>query len=162
MNYAVTEFLKERLSKNFHLFEFGSGYSTFFYARLVHRVTSVEYDDAWFQLIKKNLPENVELVNKQADIDAEYCRVITSSGRKYDVVIVDGRDRVNCIKQSIKSLSERGAVLLDDSMRERYREGITCLKERGFRALCFEGLKPTSPEIGKTTIFYRINNCLDI
>ena len=103
---------------------------------MVHRVTSVEYDDVWFQLIKKNLSENVELVYQQADIDTEYCRVITSSGRKHDVVIVDGRDRVNCVKQSIESWSERGVVVLDDSMRERYREGITWLKERGFRALC--------------------------
>ena len=59
--------------------------------------------------------------------------------QQYDVVIIDGRDRVNCIKQSIKALSTEGVVLLDDSHREKYKEGIDYVKNNGFRSLDFEG-----------------------
>jgi len=162
MNYSIINFLQNRLKNDFHLFEFGSGYSTSFYASFVQTVTSVEYDESWFAVAKKNKPENVELIYKKKDIDGEYCRIIKSTGRQYDVVIVDGRDRVNCIKQSIENLSDRGVILLDDSHREKYFEGITYAMEKGFRSIWFDGLKPTGRGIYRTTIFYRHNNCFDI
>ena len=162
MNYPVIKFLQDRLKNDFHLFEFGSGYSTSFYAGLVQTVTSVEYDESWLAVVKKNKPENVELIYKERDIDGEYCRVIRSTGRKYDVVVVDGRDRVNCIKQSIESLTDRGVILFDDSQRKRYLEGINYAIEKGFRSIRIDGLKPTRNKIDGTTIFYRRNNCFDI
>lgn len=162
MNYSVIKFLGDRLRKDFNLFEFGSGYSTLFYARLVQSVTSVEYDEEWFEIVKKIAPENVKLIFKEKDINGEYCRVINSTGQKYDVVIVDGRDRVNCIKQSIEALTVRGVILFDDSQREFSLEGINYAKEKGFHALDFEGLKPTGNEIDRTTILYCRDNCFDI
>ena len=162
MNYPVIKFLGSRLRKDFQLFEYGSGYSTLFYARLVHRVTSVECDEEWFRTVRTIAPGNVSLFFEQEDINGKYCRVITWTGQKYDVVIVDGRDRVNCIRQSIEALAAKGVILLDDSQRESYREGIAYAKEKGFRALDFEGLKPTWDEASRTTILYRHDNCLDI
>ncbi len=41
MNYPVIDLLRERLTKDLHLFEFGSGFSTTFYAQLVGHVTSI-------------------------------------------------------------------------------------------------------------------------
>lgn len=162
MNYQIVTLLGNRLKKDFHLFEFGSGFSTVFYAGLVKSVTSVEYDQKWFQTIRKTIPDNVELVYKNKDIDGEYCRAIGEAKKQFDIVIVDGRDRVNCIKQGIEALSARGVILLDDSQRERYKEGISYAKERGFRALSIEGFKATGLELDETTILYRNDNCLDI
>ncbi len=98
MNYPVINILKERLNKNLSLFEFGSGYSTLFYEKLVRDVTSVEYDRDWFYLIKEKTSENVSLLHREKDIDGIYCRAIGEFDKKFDVVIVDGRDRVNCVK----------------------------------------------------------------
>lgn len=162
MNYPIINLLKDRLTSDLNLFEFGSGYSTLFYARLVKSVTSVEYDDVWLQIVKKTLPNNVKLIYKEKDIDGDYCRVINSTGQQYDFVVVDGRDRVNCIKQSIKALSPRGVILLDDSQKTKYREGIQYAKECNFRSLDFEGLKPTHFGVDRATLFYRDNNCLGI
>lgn len=80
MNYPVIRFLEGRFMKDFQLFEFGSGYSTLFYARLVQRVTSVEHDSEWLRVVKKIVPENVTLIFKHQDINGEYCRVIISTG----------------------------------------------------------------------------------
>ena len=162
MNYNAIEFLDERLNKNLTLFEFGSGYSTYFYASRVKAVVSVEYDDRWYQLVKLQVPSNVDLVFQQEDTDNEYCRVIAGRGQKFDVVIVDGRDRVNCIKHSITALSDQGVILLDDSQRERYQDGIVLAEASGFRVLHMSGLKATGGRSVRTTILYRDGNCFGI
>ena len=57
MNFPVVKLLEERLTSDLTLFEFGSGYSTFFYANKVRAVTSVEYDENWFNVVKDS-PHN--------------------------------------------------------------------------------------------------------
>ena len=47
MNYAVIQFLEERLADDLSLFEYGSGNSTCFYASLVKDVVSIEMDEQW-------------------------------------------------------------------------------------------------------------------
>ena len=59
--------MEGRLKDDLNLFEFGSGYSTYFYAKKVLAVTSVEYDEDWFQIIKSDMPENVNLIYKEKD-----------------------------------------------------------------------------------------------
>ncbi len=162
MNYSAVKLLEERLNNNLSLFEFGSGYSTCFYASKVRNVISVEYDRNWYQFMESTLPANASLIFKDKDVDGGYCRTISSMTTNYDVVIVDGRDRVNCIKQSISALSSEGVILLDDSKRERYQEGVCFLIDRGFKALNLEGLKATGLGVDRTTVFYREGNCFGI
>ena len=162
MNYPVIDLLRERLTKDLHLFEFGSGFSTTFYAQLVGHVTSIEYDPDWYEQVSQDAPGNVELKLIAQDVDGDYCRAIGATGRQYDVVIVDGRDRVNCLKQSVNSLNDHGIIVLDDSEREIYREGIDFVHDQGFRSLSFDGQKPTLNGIYQASVFYRSNNCLGI
>jgi tRNA A58 N-methylase Trm61 len=162
MNYPIINFLEERLNSDMTLFEYGSGYSTLFYASRVKSVVSVEYDMDWFNIMQSQLPSNVNLLYQTKDIDGEYCRKINFDGDRYDVVIVDGRDRVNCVKQSIQALTERGVILIDDSQRERYTEAIVFATEHGFKALSMEGLKPTGSKKDRTTILYKEGNCFGI
>ncbi len=162
MNYAVIAFLQKRLHKGLELFEYGSGYSTMFYAGLVKSVTSVEGNAAWYETVKNKVPANAQVMFREQDKNGEYCRAITAADRKFDVVVVDGRDRVNCIKQSLLSLSPQGVLILDDSHRERYQEIIAEVAAQGFRVLDFEGLKPAGWWNYRTTVFYRSDNCLGI
>src|SRR5262249_22678117 len=131
MNYSVIKLLDDRLKPDFTLFEFGSGYSTHFYARKVGTVVSLEYDEQWFQIVKAEMPKNVRLVFAEKDVDGKYCRVIHSIGTAFDVVVVDGRDRVNCVKQAASALSQRGVILLDDSQQDKYREALEFTRARG-------------------------------
>lgn len=162
MNYAIIDFLDERLKRDFSLFEFGSGYSTSFYAGRVGRVVSVEYDRNWYELVKKQVPENVEVIFKEKDIDGDYCRTVLAAGDEYDVIVVDGRDRCNCLKQSILALKSGGVLVLDDSQRDRYRECFEYAKANGFKVLSMSGIKATGNKKVTTTIFYRDGNCLGI
>lgn len=162
MNYTIIQFLDERLDKKLKLFEFGSGYSTLYYANKVSSVVSVEYDLNWFNELQPKLPANAKIIFKENDSDGEYCRAIHSLDSLFDVIVVDGRDRVNCVLQSIKALTSEGVIILDDSHRERYQNAIELAKRHGFKVLNLSGLKPTGRGVDTTTILYRENNCLGI
>jgi tRNA A58 N-methylase Trm61 len=162
MNYPVTTLIQGRLNKNMRLFEYGSGYSTLFFSKLVGDVVSVEYDLTWYEKISKELPKNAQVVFVKNDVDGSYCRAIHQVHEFFDVVVVDGRDRVNCIKQALAKLNESGVILLDDSQREYYQEGIDHAVRQGFKRLDIEGLKPGDHRVNRTTIFYRSTNCFNL
>ncbi len=50
----------------------------------------------------------------------------------FDIVLVDGRDRNNCIFNAITALKENGIIILDDGERKRYEKGIDRLTREGF------------------------------
>lgn len=162
MNYSVIHFLETRLRNDLTLFEYGSGYSTLFFGQRVAEVTAVEHDSTWQQAISPQTPANARVLYQALDYDGDYCRAVAQSGQKYDLVVVDGRDRVRCTIQACDCLSPQGVILLDDSDRFKYQAGIQYLRERGFRQLDFRGLKPVDHAEGQTSLFYRPNNCLGI
>ena len=162
MNYAVVAFLERRLNKTLSVFEYGSGYSTLFYARCARSVISVEYDQAWYASIGPRLPPNASLLFVPHDVDGEYCRAIARTGEYFDVVVVDGRDRVNCVRQGMQALSSRGVIVLDDSERAKYASAISHAQQNGFLSVDFEGLKPTDSSWCRSTILYRRENCLGL
>ncbi|WP_444910308.1 hypothetical protein [Microbulbifer sp. TRSA005] len=144
------------------LFEYGSGFSTRFYAEQVASVKSVEDNSKWFEIITKELPANAEVLLQAADDDGDYCRSIHKFKNHFQVVIVDGRDRINCFKQGILRLASDGVILLDDSARSKYAPAIELGKAAGFKFLHFEGMKPASTGSHRTTLFYRSENCLGL
>jgi predicted O-methyltransferase YrrM len=162
MNFSIIELLNERLKSEHTLFEFGSGYSTYYYAGRVKEVTSVEYDQQWFDTVNSKKPNNVKLIFQAQDQGSDYCSIITKQNCAYDVVVIDGRDRVNCFKHAIKALSPMGVIILDDSDRPRYSEAFEVAKMESFRVLSMTGLKPTGTARDQTSIFYRSENCFQI
>tara|TARA_B100001250_G_C19642578_1_gene718935 strand:- start:194 stop:856 length:663 start_codon:yes stop_codon:yes gene_type:complete len=162
MNFSIIQFLDDRFKKDLNLFEFGSGYSTFFYASKVKNVTSIEHMKQWFDNLEPLIPSNVNLIFQKKDFNDKYCRMINQNNKEYDVIIIDGRDRVNCFKQSMNSLSLRGVIILDDAHREKYQDIFTMSKKSGFKYLSIDGLKAAKSNIYRTTIFYKKENCLNI
>ena len=162
MNYPTVAFLSPRLRNDLSMFEFGAGYSTLYFSGILGSVRSVEYNEYWFNSLEEKLPENCEIVFVPKDKDGDYCRAIHLTDDMYDLVLVDGRDRVNCIKQSIPRLKDGGVIILDDSDRERYSEGFTRLRNAGFREITFEGMAPMATKRVQSTVFYRDQNCLGI
>ncbi|MCC9603444.1 class I SAM-dependent methyltransferase [Stieleria sp. JC731] len=162
MNYSIVEFLSERLDSQMTLFEYGSGGSTRYFAQRVRQVTSVEYDKSWYDTVAEDLPSNARLIYHPFDNTARYAETIQRQDTRFDVVVVDGQDRVRCVEQSLPCLTEAGIVLLDDSDRECYRPAFKLLSQRGFRALRIAGLKPASCCRHESTVFYRPENCVGL
>ena len=162
VTYSFIDFIKNRIKKQHTVFEFGSGNSTFFYAKSAGIVVSVEHDKEWFDKIVKDKPENSEMIYCELVRGGDYCHMPVKLEEKFDVIIVDGRDRVNCCKQAVEALTDAGVVVLDDSEREYYREGIDFLLKKGFKQLSFSGISPGLFYNKATSVFYRADNCLGI
>lgn len=159
--YSAIDFLRERLTKNLNVLEFGSGNSTLFFAERVKKVTSIEHDNTWFQSIIKKKISNIEIKHVSSESAEDYLQPLSAFG-KFEVIIIDALFRNECIKASLKHLSEAGIVILDDSERDHYTEGITFLLKNGFRKINFSGIAPGIFFRKCTTIFYKDINCLNI
>lgn len=162
VTYSFIDFIKTRLNKDLVVFEYGSGSSTLFYAERVKRVVSVEHDENWYKKIVGSKPANSEMIYTQLTTDGEYARKAATLNEKFDMIIVDGRDRVNCCKHSLNALSHHGVLVLDDSERTAYSPARSQLKKAGFRELSFSGISPGLFYLKATSVFYRPDNCLSI
>lgn len=162
VTYSFIDFIKDRLNKKQTVFEYGSGSSTLFYAQRVAKVVSVEHDENWFNKIVNTKPQNADMIFTKLVRGGEYSKKAALLGEHFDIIIVDGRDRVNCCKESIQALSPQGVMVLDDSERPEYNEARIFLKEKGFKELSFSGISPGLFYLKATSVFYKPENCLDI
>ncbi len=162
VTYSFIDFIKTRLTKELTVFEYGSGNSTLFYAKRVKRVVSVEHDEEWFNKIVKEKADNAEMIFTHLEKGGEYSKKAALLNEKFDLIIVDGRDRVNCCKNSVDALTPKGVLVLDDSEREIYEDARVFLIEKGFRELPFTGISPGLFYNKSTSIFYKTDNCLMI
>lgn len=162
VTYPFIDFITERLNQSIQIFEFGSGNSTLFYASKVKAVYSVEHDSEWIGQLKNILPQNVTVYHQELIYGGEYCKFPSTLNRKFDIIIVDGRDRVNCMINAMNYITESGVIVLDDSERKEYSTGIKTLRENGFKQIDFYGIAPGLLYKKCTTVFYNIKNILDI
>lgn len=160
--YSSISFLEGRIEKNMSVFEYGSGNSTIWWAKRVENIISCENDAQWFAKMNPLIQENVEYIHVDSLATDNYEKEIQKHDKKFDVVIIDGRNRVNCAKNSLDSLKNDGVIIWDNSDREKYQEGYKFLLENGFRRLDFTGIGPINAYAWCTSIFYRVNNCLGI
>src|SRR3972149_1789397 len=117
MTYSFIDFIKNRLNKSLKIFEFGSGNSTLFFADKVNSIVAVEHNKEWFDLIKSKMPKNVSILLKV--LTEEYENSL--NGRdQFDIIIIDGERRLECIRNSVNWLSSSGVIILDDSERSEY------------------------------------------
>jgi len=162
VTYPFIDFIEKRLSKQMNIFEYGSGNSTFYYANKANSITSVEHDKDWFNKISDSMPNNSKLIYQELVYGGEYSSMARAQKQNYHLIIVDGRDRVNCIKNSLDSLAVDGVMVLDDSEREDYINGYELLINNGFKSIDFWGISPGLFYKKCTTLFYRKENCLNI
>lgn len=162
LNYSFIDFLEERLTKSLRLFEYGAGYSTLWFAQRVKEVHALEYDRKWetqFRAMLKHIP-NVNL--QFQELGPEYLSAALEDEVGYDLILVDGRERVACLEKSLSALRAGGVIVLDDSEREEYQEAFRWAREAGYRWLTITGLKPFSFGREQSTVFYQDGNCLGI
>jgi hypothetical protein len=150
---AVEAFLKRR--RGARVFEYGSGASTVWLARRAASITSLEHDADWAGKLRARLTEhgNVELRTAGYDPlgagdDQPYVRAIDNSG-VYDLIVVDGRLRVDCLRAAIGHVARDGIILFDDSGRRRYRAGI---EQSGLTEKHYYGLSYCVPYPDHTSI----------
>lgn len=162
ITYPCLGFLDERVKEDFVVFEFGSGNSTLWWARRAAKVVSCEHDPDWYAHVLARVPQNVELNHVPLDYGGLYSGHIKKYGQFFDVIFVDGRDRVNCVRNSVGALKPGGVIILDNSDVDDYREALDLMCNEGFRRIDFIGHGPISASVWRTSVFYRDENILMI
>jgi len=160
--YPAIHLLDERLQTRLRLFEFGCGYSTFYYQGRVAEVVSLEHDRGWAERVRTLAADNVSVMHRPAADGSAYCGAITDQPGAFDVIVIDGIHRASCAAASVGALSETGVILFDDSQRAEYAIALEAIQKCGFRRLDLVGAKPASMRVGSTSIFYRDGNCLGL
>ena len=160
-SYPMIHFLEKRIQPSFSIFEFGAGNSTLWWAKRVSHVEACEHDPEWFNTIKNAAPSNTAILFIENPKD-DYIKAIKNVSEKFEIIVIDGDQRVQCIKESLPHLTPDGVIILDDSERMEYIEGVQYLYDNGFRRIEFYGMT-ACVNVGKeTSVFYRSNNCLNI
>lgn len=154
MTYPFIDYIKNLDISDKTLFEYGSGYSTIFWAENCKHVTSVEDYKQWYNKLEKELPKNSTLLLRTEKL--AYINSVGESKKKYDIIVLDGmKYRTTCAQVSIDKLNDGGMIILDDSDNIFYNKISNFLKSQGLIQIDFVGLKPFSTNILATSIYIK-------
>jgi hypothetical protein len=164
-----------------NVFEYGAGGSTLFIARRVRRVTSIEHEPSWYDLVAHTLHEDdlsncdLRLIPAEREPSLRdvpygpasytsmnphaigfsfenYVRSIEEHpDRSFDVVVVDGYARFSCIAAAIPKVQRGGYLLFDDTDLDKFRGAVRYLNR--FPRTTFVGVTPFQTDIRQTSVW---------
>jgi hypothetical protein len=145
---SAVRFLDDFVVEGIRVFEFGSGASTVYFSKKGVKLYSIEHDLQWFEKVKQTISEtnsNVELVLiEPKKIDLGQTEKVIRSGKDprfinydykvyseailrfpqecFDLLLIDGRVRIECLNNSISRLKVGGILIFDNSDRYELSE----------------------------------------
>jgi hypothetical protein len=151
--YPAIEFLQQLDFSEKTVFEYGSGMSTLFWARVAKRVVTVEDDERWYEKIARQAPANCRVM-LETDV-ANVPGMIERTGEQFDVIVVDGParggTRLKCCGAALRALRKGGLIILDNS--DWLPESSKLLREHGLLEVDMTGFAPICGQV-QTTSFY--------
>jgi len=158
--YSFIFFLEPRIKPHFEVFEYGSGNSTRWYGARVKHIAAVEHDAQWIEIIKPKLPANSTVYSRPQG--PSYVEAVKNEEKKYNIIVVDGRNRVKCTAFAVEYLTEDGVLILDNSERDWYQPAKDLMTSKGYKSIDFRGMLPIVGHESCSTVFYKDGNCLGI
>lgn len=120
--------------------EWGSGYSSLYFPAYLPAGAgwlSLEHEPVWAREVTRlNERDNVQIVdvapnNPEWKDDGTYedfkDYVEAPGGQQFDLIVVDGRARTECVRKGLSLLSDQGVIILHDANREKYRPAFESL-----------------------------------
>jgi len=136
--------------------EWGAGQSTVWWAARAETVESYDDSTEWTEHVRSLAPGNVSI--ETIDVDVGEVRKGLARDR-YDVIVVDGLDRLRCAEISVDLVSEDGCIIVDNSDGYWGPEGeypiMELMRARGFERVDFYGYAPGVLTAHCTSICYR-------
>lgn len=177
LTYRAINFLEIYLKPGMVSFEYGSGGTTLFMADRVKKHVAVEHHKAWYESVKSTLGKanlnNVEYLliepkpnkasnkneyyrsTRERDVSFEkYVTAINAYPNNFfDVVIVDGRARMACVREAYAKVKHKGILILDNSVRPDYFEAFLFMKKRSRSVQNLFGLIGYETLLMQTTVW---------
>ncbi|MDF5731734.1 MAG: hypothetical protein PUP92_27940 [Rhizonema sp. PD38] len=148
--YPSIDYIKQLNFLEKEVFEYGSGYSSIFWAERCKSLVSVEDNEDWYNRIKIKLPVNVDyyFINDTKS----YINLILNNDKKFDVIIIDGSHRYECAVVARDQLSETGMIILDNS--DWGEKTANFLRESDLIQVDMTGFGPINSYTWTTSFFF--------
>ncbi len=115
LTFPAIDFLK-RLPRDLTIFEYGCGMSTSWYGRRFREIYGVDDNPEWFRRVSEAV---AGLANVQIALEIAPERYITAIDRtsheQFDMVIVDGKHRLHCLRHALTKLRVGGVLVVDNT-----------------------------------------------
>jgi len=127
------------------VFEYGTGYSTTWWQNKNVDYHAVEDNKQWYDMIKdkthiKHEPE----YNK-------YSQSIYNYDFKFDVIVIDGIVRFDCIKPALEKIKDDGVIIFDNS--DWHKDSKEKLDKSDLIPVHFHGFKPLHVDSETTSCY---------
>jgi predicted O-methyltransferase YrrM len=138
LNQSVLDFMADVLTPSSRVLEFGSGWSSAWFAARCGYLVTIETDPVWSRriaddLTKRRIPHwDMVLASSTPDnFEDDVRRRVLGPGQA-DLVLVDCRESLRKVaaKLAWRYLRPGGWVVFDDAQRERHRDAVDWLQEK--------------------------------
>lgn len=151
--FALIDELALRTGARTRVFEYGGGGSTLWFADRGTRVITVEHDPRWAKVLSEMLSDFRDVAILERARGNDYIEAIQPyEDDSFDVVLVDGRDRVECFIEAIPKVRRGGLLILDDVDRRRYARAFEAIDWPRRKMI---GFAPCKPTLAYTAVFER-------
>ena len=154
--YPTIEFLRDKDLAGRRVLEWGAGQSTLWWAARSATVVAFESDPTWYRRLRSCIPPNVKLHLVPIDASGALTWVADET---FDVIVIDGLDRLRCAELSLPLLSSNGAAFLDNSDGYWGEDGqypiLDLFRREGFSRIDFYGPAPGVIKPHCTSLFFK-------
>jgi hypothetical protein len=123
LGYRAIQRLERLLQADWKILEWGSGFSTIYFAQRVSNVVSIEDNQEWYKkvtlLLAKHKCTNVDYQFKSD----RYANLDEYPDHKFDFILIDGSCRAGCAATAINKVRPGGYIYLDNSDKHSDIEG---------------------------------------
>lgn len=168
----VDAFLRDKPGAS--VFEYGAGASSVWLARRGARLVSVDHDAAWITRLRPKLAlyPKLELRHVQPTRSArprmrsghadwqqfdfyDYVNEIDTVDGQFDLIVIDGRCRCECLQKAQLRLKPGGMIVFDNASRKRYRAALHAVATQAvaMQTIATRGLTACLPYPDATTLF---------
>ena len=164
--YPAIEALKNWDLSDKRVFEYGSGYSTLFWAARAKEVISVEHNRVWYEKIAALAPSNARLILAQIDeeegnhpspeLREQFRAYAETIDGHFQIIVIDGyaksRVRYQCAKAALQHLDSNGLIILDNS--DWLPATAMFLREANLIEVDLNGAVPGNSQTQTTSFFF--------
>ena len=131
MNETEIVHLMKYINRNTRMLEVGGGTSTIFFSKFVKRLVTVEHNKKWgneilstlqrtrrgnwtLHIAEPNFPQQHPFQPAQPGQFDRYINHLKSLEETFDVILIDGRDRVRSVEATVDKLKTGGYMIIHD------------------------------------------------
>lgn len=169
--YDAILWVKKYIKTHKKVFEYGSGNSTLFYVYNKVNIYAVEHNKEWYKQFKKmviknkfnpKVIKNIYLkkpivnknklnINKELDYSSYVSTLNKFPDGYFDLIIIDGRARNDCINLALRKIKKGGYIMFDNSELKQYSYAMIQLSK--YKRTDFPGRGPYINTIWQTSIW---------